>query len=207
MINKEPLFPGDDFIDQLDRINDILGKFPNCYKKLIEENDNFHNINFKRYFYKKEPSLKYFELKFLPLCKNSNLINLVKKLLELDFTKRITATEALRHPFFISKADKLLVSPKIKKRMRKRSKPILATINYSSLNMKTNEGFRNHLSIKRKKTKKLKKTKKTKENRKKKTIFPKIKRTTYQHDPIKRVYIQKRNKYSFFNTKNLKKII
>jgi len=31
MIDGEPLFPGDDFIDQLDKINEVFGTFPEIY--------------------------------------------------------------------------------------------------------------------------------------------------------------------------------
>lgn len=42
----------------------------------------------------------YYEMNYLPLCKDKDLIDLIRKMLALDFNKRITAKEALKHKFF-----------------------------------------------------------------------------------------------------------
>ena len=58
------------------------------------------NVDLEFYFKKKHYSKGFFEMNYLHLCKDKNLINLIKGMLEMDYEKRITAKDALMHDFF-----------------------------------------------------------------------------------------------------------
>ena len=93
---KRPLFIGNSDVDQLFKIFNILGvptedEWPiNSVIPLesFNSNTNFKKINRKE-------SLK----KILPNM-NANAIDLTLKLLDFDMHKRITAKDALSHPYF-----------------------------------------------------------------------------------------------------------
>ena len=69
---------------------------------MVRENPGLKDINLTKYFKRKKPKRNFFEMKFLPLVKNKLLIDLIKKMLDPDFNKRISARSALQHPFFHS---------------------------------------------------------------------------------------------------------
>ncbi|CAG8641786.1 1594_t:CDS:2, partial [Acaulospora colombiana] len=92
LVNKEPLLPGRAEVDQLDKIFKLLGtpnekiwpgfsKLPHA--KNIPYSKQYHNTLRSRFTYLTE-----------------NGINLMSKLLTYDPAKRITAEEALKHPYF-----------------------------------------------------------------------------------------------------------
>ncbi|CAG8609582.1 12555_t:CDS:10, partial [Acaulospora morrowiae] len=92
LVNKEPLLPGRAELDQLNKIFELLGmpnekiwpgfsKLP--YAKNIPYSKQSHNTLRSRFPYLTE-----------------NGINLMSKLLTYDPAKRITAEEALKHPYF-----------------------------------------------------------------------------------------------------------
>lgn len=101
MIIGDPIFPGDNFIDQLHQIHQQLGKLPEIYQSLLADNKETARIDYGAYLsdpssFKKDA----LRSKLFKICKNAELVDLILKMLELDFTKRISAEDALLHPFF-----------------------------------------------------------------------------------------------------------
>ncbi|KAL1916510.1 uncharacterized protein VTP21DRAFT_5701 [Calcarisporiella thermophila] len=92
LVNKEPLFPGKSEIDQLNKIFQLLG-VPNeeiwpGWSKL----PNAQNVSFVKQSY------NYLRTRF-PYLTNKGL-DLLSGLLTYDPEKRMTAEEALKHPYF-----------------------------------------------------------------------------------------------------------
>lgn len=101
MIDGNPMFPGDDFFDQLSRIYFTMGRFPLSYVEYFGENQDLANVDAEAFFTDPEdhnPNL--LSERYLPICQNEQLVDLLIRLLDLDFRTRITAKEALNHPFF-----------------------------------------------------------------------------------------------------------
>lgn len=101
MITNEPLFPGDNMLDQLSLIYNKLGKLPVIYKELLSGNRETSSINFTAYLrHPNNYDKDYLKHKYLLISQSPELVDLLEKMLDLDYTSRITAEEALRHPFF-----------------------------------------------------------------------------------------------------------
>lgn len=101
MIDGQPLFPGDDFLDQLYNIYKTLGPLPESYREKVHKNEDLSGVNFDIYF----QSFNDFDpdslnTRYFNKVKDGNLIDLLKKMLDLNGETRISAEEALAHPFF-----------------------------------------------------------------------------------------------------------
>uniref|UniRef100_A0A4W3JZX8 mitogen-activated protein kinase n=1 Tax=Callorhinchus milii TaxID=7868 RepID=A0A4W3JZX8_CALMI len=92
LLKGKALFPGTDYIDQLKRIMEVVGTpCSELLKKISSEHVSFCVFLFK-------VTLK-------TVFKNSLAIDLLEKMLILDTDKRITATDALAHPYFAQYHD------------------------------------------------------------------------------------------------------
>ncbi|OHS96705.1 CMGC family protein kinase [Tritrichomonas foetus] len=101
-----PLFPGDDELDELHMISELLGEPPIELVKKGKRRDEFFDENFKL----KENAADRVERKPGSMClkeiMNVNddlLIDFLMKCLTWDQTKRITSSQALQHPWVKSK--------------------------------------------------------------------------------------------------------
>jgi p38 MAP kinase len=98
MITGKPLFPGNDTIDQLSKMLNL------CGTPTRETLDKITSEEAKTYL----KSLPKMERKdFSEVFKDSNplLIDLLDKTLEIDVDKRITAEQALAHPYLSKYSD------------------------------------------------------------------------------------------------------
>jgi cyclin-dependent kinase-like len=101
MISGDPLFPGDNLLDQLSKIYNRLGKLPELYHSLLKANKETSQINFDELLSNPDEYRDGFlRNHYFKFCKSDELIDLLEQMLDLDFTKRITAFDALNHPFF-----------------------------------------------------------------------------------------------------------
>ncbi|KAJ3025440.1 UNVERIFIED_CONTAM: hypothetical protein HDU68_007124 [Siphonaria sp. JEL0065] len=92
LVNKEPLFPGQGEIDQLSKIFKLLGTPSEKVWPGFTELPNAKSFNFKH-----QP-FNNLKLRFPSLTANG--IDLMEKLLTYDPKQRITAAQALKHPYF-----------------------------------------------------------------------------------------------------------
>ncbi|KAJ3073134.1 hypothetical protein HDU98_002170 [Podochytrium sp. JEL0797] len=92
LVNKEPLAPGQGEIDQLSKIFKLLG---NPSEQVWPGFSNLPNA--KSFNFKHQP-FNNLKLRFPSLTANG--IDLMQKLLTYDPKQRITAAEALKHPYF-----------------------------------------------------------------------------------------------------------
>lgn len=101
MIDGQPLFPGDSFLDQLYCIYQLLGPLPSTIKYLAEMNEELEGVSLDMYF---EPSddfdPDFVRNRYFYKVMDENLMDLLNKMLDLDPETRITAQDALKHPFF-----------------------------------------------------------------------------------------------------------
>jgi cyclin-dependent kinase-like len=101
MIDGNPMFPGDDYFDQLSRIYFMMGKLPLVYTPFFQENSELQNVDAEAFFVDPDDFCEgYFRERYLPLCQSESLIDLLERLLDLNCHTRMTAKEALAHPFF-----------------------------------------------------------------------------------------------------------
>ncbi|XP_034487739.1 mitogen-activated protein kinase p38a [Drosophila innubila] len=98
LITRRTLFPGTDHIHQLNLIMEMLGTPPDDFMKKISS-DNARN------YIQSLPPMK--RTNFNDIFKNANplAVDLLEKMLELDADKRITAEQALAHPYLQKYAD------------------------------------------------------------------------------------------------------
>ncbi|KAJ3447928.1 cyclin-dependent kinase 11a-related [Anaeramoeba flamelloides] len=95
LLNKEPLFPGNGELDQLDKIFRLLGTANEKIWPGFNDLPMVKKVNFKPYLYNnlKQP------FQYL----STNGFDLLNGLLTYDPKKRFTAEEALEHPYFKEK--------------------------------------------------------------------------------------------------------
>jgi serine/threonine protein kinase len=91
--DSQPLFPGSDDIDQLSQIMAAFGELPDCLKAALSTNSTLNNITFPAFPGKL--NLNRYRLKV-----TEKGVDLMKNMLMVDPSKRITASEALKHPYF-----------------------------------------------------------------------------------------------------------
>lgn len=94
MIDGNALFPGDDLIDQLHVIMKVCGGLTEGLLHLKNKNPDLANMNFN-INQPIDPQEKKYGKKI-----DTKAMDLLKKLLEMDPNRRITAENALEHPYF-----------------------------------------------------------------------------------------------------------
>lgn len=94
MIDGQPMFPGDDTIDQLYQIMKGVGAFDERLVRLFNENPAFKNVKFPEVVQSQTLEQRY-KKKIDKIG-----INLLSQLLSIDDKTRPTAEQALLHPFF-----------------------------------------------------------------------------------------------------------
>lgn len=98
MISGKPLFPGTDHIDQLTRILQLVGSpSENLFDKISSDD--------AKKFIKSMPIMQKRDFKQVFHMANPEAIDLLERMMDLDTEHRITATEALAHPYLKQYAD------------------------------------------------------------------------------------------------------
>ena len=93
ILTLEPLFPGDDEIDQVNKINYILGSPPNdLFQKFVKNSSHRNEFNFE---YQKGVGINKYLNHVSP-----NIVDLIGKMLIYDPDLRPTARECLNHECF-----------------------------------------------------------------------------------------------------------
>lgn len=96
LIDGQPMFPGDDTLDQLNQIVRVLGPFNDHLMDLFHANGHLKNLHLIS-----PDTYQTLEKRYRRKVDNEGL-HLMSLLLEMDPRKRITAEEALKHPYFSS---------------------------------------------------------------------------------------------------------
>ncbi|KAK7102068.1 mitogen-activated protein kinase 14-like [Littorina saxatilis] len=98
MITGKPLFPGTDHIDQLTRILQLVGSpDEHLFDKISSED--------AKKFIRSMPIMRKKDFKDVFAGANPEAIHLLERMLDLDTERRISATEALAHPYLKQYAD------------------------------------------------------------------------------------------------------
>ncbi|XP_069763988.1 mitogen-activated protein kinase 11 isoform X2 [Narcine bancroftii] len=98
LLKGKALFPGTDYIDQLKRIMEVVGTpSSELLKKISSEH--------ARKYIESLPYMPQRDLKEVFNGDNPLAVDLLQKMLILDTDKRITATDALTHPYFAQYHD------------------------------------------------------------------------------------------------------
>ncbi|XP_068256496.1 mitogen-activated protein kinase 11 isoform X1 [Nyctibius grandis] len=98
LLKGKALFPGNDYIDQLKRIMEVVGTpSSELLKKISSEH--------ARKYIESLPHMPQQDLKAVFRGANPLAVDLLEKMLILDSDKRITAAEALAHPYFVQYHD------------------------------------------------------------------------------------------------------
>ncbi|KAM8820264.1 mitogen-activated protein kinase 11 [Eudromia elegans] len=98
LLKGKALFPGNDYIDQLKRIMEVVGTpSSELLKKISSEH--------ARKYIESLPHMPQQDLKAVFRGANPLAVDLLEKMLILDSDKRITASEALAHPYFVQYHD------------------------------------------------------------------------------------------------------
>ncbi|EDO46881.1 predicted protein [Nematostella vectensis] len=98
LLTSKTLFPGNDHIDQLTKIMQLVGKPSDDFLQKIDS-ESARNYIAQMPDYRKTPFDEYF------VGANPLAVDLLEKMLNLDTDHRITAVEALSHPYLASYAD------------------------------------------------------------------------------------------------------
>lgn len=94
LIDGQPLFPGESEIDQLFVIQKVLGPLTDKQKELFAKNPRFSGLRFPEI---SRPET--IEKRYLGKLTRTALA-FMKRLLDMNPGSRMTASEALRHPYF-----------------------------------------------------------------------------------------------------------
>ena len=86
MIDGQPLFPGDDTVDQIFHIVSVLGNFSSAHKKLFNRNKEFSNLKFPQISQPQTLEKRYQGMT------TKKAIDLLNKLLAIDEKKRYNAS-------------------------------------------------------------------------------------------------------------------
>lgn len=93
MLTLTPLFPGDDELDQVNKINQILGSpSDELFEKFVKNSAHRQDFNFE---YQKGTGIN----KFLTHV-SSQCVELIQKMLTYDPDLRYTAKQCISHPYF-----------------------------------------------------------------------------------------------------------
>ncbi|KAJ8249917.1 hypothetical protein COCON_G00231330 [Conger conger] len=93
LLKGKVLFPGNDYIDQLKRIMEVVGTpSPELLKKISSEH--------AQKYIQSLPYMPQQDLEKIFRGANPMAVDLLKRMLVLDCDGRVTATEALAHPYF-----------------------------------------------------------------------------------------------------------
>eukprot|EP00566_Odontella_aurita_P009130 CAMPEP_0113552014 /NCGR_PEP_ID=MMETSP0015_2-20120614/14836_1 /TAXON_ID=2838 /ORGANISM="Odontella" /LENGTH=503 /DNA_ID=CAMNT_0000452953 /DNA_START=604 /DNA_END=2115 /DNA_ORIENTATION=+ /assembly_acc=CAM_ASM_000160 len=93
IISLYPLFPGSDEVDQINRIHKILGSpSADLLRKLKLKKSKNSGVGF--------PQQRGIGISHLIPHANEDCVDLLTKSLKYDMSKRITSSEAMRHPYF-----------------------------------------------------------------------------------------------------------
>ena len=100
MLDGQPLFPGDNFLDQLGQIHAALGAFPESYREFCECHPDLVGIDFSNFF-EDPPGFNPFFLRdrYLHYARDESIVDLIEQMLALDSEARISIKQALLHPF------------------------------------------------------------------------------------------------------------
>ncbi len=130
MVDGQPMFPGDDMLDQLYQIINVVGPFDEHLTRKFYENPILKNLRFP------DPnSVQTLESRYRKKIDKAGL-DLLSRLLDLDENSRLTAEQALLHPFF---AEVLKEDPELMEEIQR--VPFASINSLSSLanqNSKTN---------------------------------------------------------------------
>lgn len=94
MSDGQPLFPGDSEIDQLFKIQKVMGELPSHQQEDFAKNPRFIGLKFPDLHHPETLEKKY--IGKLP----TKAINLMQGMLRLDPEERLTAIECLTHSYF-----------------------------------------------------------------------------------------------------------
>lgn len=94
LIDGQPLFPGENEIDQLYLIQKMLGPLPSDQKELFLKNPRFLGMKFPEISKPETLERRYIG----KLSKKA--LSFMKILLKLEPSERLTCVEALQHPYF-----------------------------------------------------------------------------------------------------------
>jgi len=135
MIDGQPMFPGDDMLDQLFQIINVVGPFDEHLTKKFYENPILKNLRFPD-----TSSAQTLESRYRKKIDKSGL-DILSKLLDLNENSRLTAEQALLHPFF---ADLLKEEPELTEEIQKA--PFVSINSMSSL---IHHGSKPHIRVER----------------------------------------------------------
>ena len=96
LLGRKPIFPGNNYLHQLDLILDVLGTPPDSDVKGCEK-----GINYLKQLPKRTPK----DLRTIFPHATPQALDLLKKMLHFDPTKRITVEKALEHPYLANLHD------------------------------------------------------------------------------------------------------
>jgi cyclin-dependent kinase-like len=99
LTDGQPLFPGESEIDQLYVIQKVLGPLTHTQQELFAKNPRFNGLRFPEL-----PRPETIEKRYLGKL-SRQAFAFMKRLLELHPGSRMTAAEALRHPYFEGLSD------------------------------------------------------------------------------------------------------
>ncbi|KAI0464533.1 Casein kinase II subunit alpha' [Komagataella kurtzmanii] len=100
VFRREPMFKGDSNLDQLDKIAQVLGThdlMAYCNKYGIELSRDYNGVLKE---HERVPWRSFITSKNSHLADNEQILDLIDKLVVYDHQQRLTAQEALAHPFF-----------------------------------------------------------------------------------------------------------